>query len=202
MFEGEKITIGMVATLLYNLSKNDFTKNNSEAIKWAINLGIINDAKENKVEPDQYVKREELAIIIFRFIEKMNINIPAVLMLYPPYDDDENISEYAKVAVEQMRYTRLMLGNEENKFKPKADVTKSEAEDIFAKLAKALEKQRESIRESKSEYKRECKRESKKESKRECERESKKESKRECERDNKKESIRLNKKENKKNKRR
>lgn len=89
---------------------------------------------KNEIEKEEKLTREEFATIIFKYIEKYNINIPAVLMLYPPYDDEAQISDDAKIAVDQMRYTGLMQAKKENMFKPKSKVTKKELAAVFKKL--------------------------------------------------------------------
>lgn len=80
------------------------------------------------------ITREELALCLSKYIEENNINIPAVLVLFPPYDDEECISEDARIAVNQMRNTGLMQSKRDNLFEPKAKVTIEELFGVFKKF--------------------------------------------------------------------
>ncbi len=86
------------------------------------------------------ITREELALSLSKYIEENNINIPAVLMLYPPYDDEDEISKEAIFAVNQMRNTGLMKSKIDNKFKPKEKMTINELIDVIRKLIKIVSK--------------------------------------------------------------
>lgn len=99
-------------------------------------MGIDNLEVETKEKNDKElnITREELALAITEYIEENNINIPALLILYPPYADEALISEDAIFAVNQMRNTGIMQGRHENYFEPQAKITIDELFEILRRL--------------------------------------------------------------------
>ena len=139
------VTRGMMVTLLYRLSGatttkvatfDDVNKNAyySNAIAWAAEMGIVNGVGDNKFAPDTAITREQLATMMFRYMEKMEIDIPALLIEYPAYDDAEEISAYAVTSVKIMRNTGLMQGKLDNRFDPKGTALRSEVATLLMRF--------------------------------------------------------------------
>lgn len=141
----DAMTRGMLVTVLYRVvgaeevgtsTFEDVDKDEyyAAAIAWAEKLGIVNGIGDNKFAPDRSITREELALIMSRYMEKMNIEIPEISDEIKTYDDEEEISEYALDAVKQMRKIGLMQGKLENKFDPKGEALRCEVATILMRF--------------------------------------------------------------------
>ena len=86
--------------------------------------GIL-DSSEKYFNPEEYITREDMAIIISNaYKKKYGFELTGEGRNF--LDDDE-ISEYAKLQVYAMRYNGIITGYEDNTFKPKGYSTRSEA---------------------------------------------------------------------------
>lgn len=143
------MTRGMMVEVLYrfagakeveNIAFDDVDKDMyyAKAIAWAAKLEIVNGVGDNKFAPDRDITREELALIMSRYIKKMNIDTSNFTNEYKKYDDEEQISEYALEAVKEMQIIGLMEGKTENKFDPKKETLRVEVATLLMRFSKIL----------------------------------------------------------------
>lgn len=102
------------------------------AVKWAKESGISNGSGDNRFLPNENITREQICTMLVRYVEfietKLNeFNDGAV------FDDDGDISSWAKDAVYLCKSADLVNGKGENKFDPKASATRAEAAAIFTR---------------------------------------------------------------------
>lgn len=141
------MTRGMMVEVLYrladvkdveNITFDDVDKDMyyANAIAWAAKLGIVNGVGDNKFAPDREITREELALMVLRYIKKMNIDTSKVTKEYEKYDDEEQVSDYALEAVKEMQILGLMEGKTENKFAPKQEALRVEVATMLMRFSK------------------------------------------------------------------
>lgn len=106
----DKITRGMVVTILYRLENSPMVTYNkkfkdvgndlwySDAIKWAAKNNIVSGYKNGKFGPDDYITREDLAIILHNYARYNALELSDNANL-SKYSDNKKVDSYAKKAV-------------------------------------------------------------------------------------------------------
>ena len=131
---------GMIVTILYrqagspdvNDLPNPFTdvpKNKwyTDAVKWAYANNIVNGTSPTTYAPDNAIKRQDLAAILYRCSNKiLKCDLPAK-KTYPGFADDALISDYAKPAVKAFYEAGIINGKSADAFDPKGTATRAEA---------------------------------------------------------------------------
>ena len=108
---------------------NPFTDTDSQATYSLYNLDIIKGKSETIFAPDDFITREEAAVIFSRLLN-YNSNLKAQSSkknLVRDYDDYEEISSWAEDAVNRMTNLGIMEGYGEKVFSPKGIYTIEEA---------------------------------------------------------------------------
>jgi len=99
----------------------------------AKNFGIVNGVSDTKFGIGTNITRQDMAVMLSRVIEKLEIDVSGTQ--FDKFADNENISEYAKDAVQFMKSIGLIEGYN-NEFRPKDNLTRAEAATIIAKFIK------------------------------------------------------------------
>lgn len=108
----------------------------AKPIAWAYKKGIVGGVGNEMFAPDKEITREELAVMMYNYMQKTGINLPTMLAEFPAFDDADEISPWAENAVRVMRATGLMNGKTGNKFDPKGKATRAEVATILMNLSK------------------------------------------------------------------
>ncbi len=105
---------------------DNFTDTDNEKILQLCALGIINGVGNNKFSPDTYITREESATILERIMNKTMDNM-SMTTDYIIFDDDNEISDWARNSIQVMAHFGIMQGVGDNKFAPKETYTTEQA---------------------------------------------------------------------------
>ncbi|MBS6833583.1 MAG: S-layer homology domain-containing protein, partial [Clostridiales bacterium] len=101
-----------------------------EYIECAYNSGIISGYSDTEFGIGDSVSREDLAVMILRGIDicdyKLNNTSENIKL-----SDAEEISDYAKEAVEKLRAAGIINGDENGNFNPKQSATRAETAKIL-----------------------------------------------------------------------
>jgi len=100
-------------------------------IATAFNLGLITGVDASNFEPTGSITRENLAVILYR---TYNYAGKKVVAENASYTDSENISSYAKDAVNAMAKLGIMEGMGDGTFSPKTVVTRAQAAKVIYSL--------------------------------------------------------------------
>lgn len=130
----ETINREFFCELLYNVLNNlgytngingvsSFEDINSENIDILVSMGIIRGKGESIFAPEDNITREEIATIINRSMEYINITPESTDFIY---EDDADISEWAKDSVYKLAGSEIMEGDETH-FDPQANCSKEQA---------------------------------------------------------------------------
>ena len=145
------MTRGMVVTVLGRLAGIDVTHYGGTSfddvnttqyyapyVKWASEKGIVSGTGDNKFAPNTNISRQDLAVILYRYTGIMGIALPETTAAIT-FNDDANISSYAKEAVSAIQKAGIINGKPDNLFDPKGNATRAEVAAIlhrFAEVAK------------------------------------------------------------------
>ena len=150
-FEGElPITRAMVATVLKRLSKDQTINNVSnfkdvkdtdwfaEAVKWAQSQGLIKGYEDGTFKANNLVTRQELAVIIERFLKIHGITMEEIKEL--SYKDLDTLPAWSKDAIIAMAKIGLVEGQTEEMYNPASEFTREELAVMLEKIIIWVEK--------------------------------------------------------------
>ena len=116
----------------------------TNAIKWAAENGIVTGLGNSKFAPNAAITRQDLAIILIRYMNFMEINLP-VTQQFIFFADEDDISGYAKDAVQTLFKLSIITGvsvndNSQTVIAPKSNATRAQVSAILHRFMEAVEK--------------------------------------------------------------
>lgn len=152
---GKSITreeFAIVALYLYNAASdmeipemsidNPFTDCNNPLVVTAYGLGLVKGVSDDKFDPDSFVTREQICVMIVRIAQQLYPELSQVGAFLPAIDsfnDAELVSDWAEESVRMMAFANIIKGTDEGKINPLGNCTVQEAL-IIAKRALELNK--------------------------------------------------------------
>ena len=146
-FGGElNTTRGQIVTILWRLTgepratrRNPFTDVSSrqyyyDAISWAYDAGVVDGFDARTFKPDQNVTREQLAAILYRYAEYMNLSTSGSAYL-SKYRDADKIANWAYDAMAWANYRGLINGTSATRIDPKGYATRAQIAAILHRFA-------------------------------------------------------------------
>lgn len=138
-----EMTRGMFVTVLGRLSNerstffekfNDVNKDAYYAnyVTWAEKNGIVKGYDDGSFRPDQNINREEMAAMIYRYIEYKDIAINDKPMI--SFSDINEISDWATTSVERLQRAEIINGKRDNKYMPFDFTTRAEVATVLDRL--------------------------------------------------------------------
>ena len=106
-------------------------------VSWAESLGIVTGTGETTFAPDANVTREQLAVILTAYAEKMGYTIPQTLAA-SAFADQVQISGWAKDAVTAMQRAGILYGKANNQFDPKGTATRAEIATVLRRFVEII----------------------------------------------------------------
>ena len=144
----EKLTRAVLVESLYRLDGKPFSNLISfedvaadskfaDAVSWAKQNGIVNGVSKTIFAPEDNITREQIATIIYRFAvfkgyavaEYENTDISS-------YNDANNISDYAKTAMQYAIGANLIKGKTAQMLHPKDNITRAEISAVLERFVK------------------------------------------------------------------
>ena len=132
------ITRGMVVTVLGRLAGIDIKDYSGASfddvntaqyyapyIKWAAETGIVKGVGNNNFMPDANISRQDLAVILSNYVDKMGIEMRQT-MQNVVFVDSAEIADYATNAVSDMVRAGIINGRPGNIFDAKGEATRAE----------------------------------------------------------------------------
>lgn len=146
-FGGElNTTRGQIVTILWRLTgepratkRNPFNDVSSsqyyyDAISWAYDAGVVDGFDAHTFKPDQNVTREQLAAILYRYAEYMNLSTSGSAYL-AKYRDADKIANWAYDAMAWANYHGLINGTSATRIDPKGYATRAQIAAILHRFA-------------------------------------------------------------------
>ena len=101
-----------------------------------VDAGLINGITDDTFGVGSEIKRQDMAVMIVRILNAKNIPVTQTSEVF---DDDNNISDYAKDAVYKVRDAGIINGYSNNQFSPATSLTRAEAATVIIKLLNILQ---------------------------------------------------------------
>jgi len=143
------LTRGMIVNILYRMagspdvsdldnpfddvSEDDWFYN---AVIWAVANGIIKGFPDDTFRPDEDISRQDIAVVLDRYADFAGLEL-SESRDYEEFNDDADISDYARKAIERFFKAEIIHGKPGNKFDPKGFLTRAEAAAMFTRLLEA-----------------------------------------------------------------
>ena len=137
------ITRGEFVTILGRMLKIDTSKYSSQRfndvnsstyyspyVTWANEVGIVSGVGGGNFAPDKALTREEMAVMMVKFLKISGKNISAKGNDVS-FKDEKNIESWAKDAVVEMAKFGLVNGMEDGSFSPKTEFTRAQVAQVL-----------------------------------------------------------------------
>ncbi len=144
------MTRGMLVTVLYRLSEE---KNQSacpfedvaedayyaDAVAWAFSKGIVKGKDDKHFDPEGYVTREQIAVMLCNYAAKQDKDVSvrgdgAV----QAFKDYSSVSGYAESAVSWAYENSIIKGDGKGNFRPKDSATRAEVASLMTNLLRNI----------------------------------------------------------------
>jgi len=97
----------------------------NDAVVWAAASGIVSGRSATIFDPNANITRQELAVILMRYADYINVSFPTVTT-YRNFADQNSIGTFARDAVRSAVEAGIITGREGNIFAPLANSTRAE----------------------------------------------------------------------------
>ena len=101
-------------------------------VAWAAENGIVSGTTDTTFEPDRAITRQEMATLLSRYAEFAKIELTEGDTV--TFTDSDEISDYAKAAVEAMASAGLIQGMGDGTFAPRQTATRAEVATLLARF--------------------------------------------------------------------
>lgn len=108
-----------------------------EFISVAVTNGLVNGVSDKAFEPEEYIKRQDIAVILSRLDGDMQSETKDVEIT-----DLNTVSDYAKSSVEKLINRGILNGYEDRTFRPHNNVTRAEAAVVIDRAMSAIKYER------------------------------------------------------------
>ena len=105
----------------------------SAEIAWAAANGIIHGLGGNEFGPYNPVTREQMAVMIYRYVYGRGIQLP-IRHTPTAFVDSASISDWAAEAVVAMQMAGIIQGDAQGRFNPQQSATRAQVAAIFSRL--------------------------------------------------------------------
>ncbi len=107
----------------------------TDAVAWASENGIAEGYRNGAFGVNDRITREQMAMMIYRFMEKYRAAHTGGSMNAPGYTDASQISDWAQDGVGYTHATGLMTGKNGNLFDPQGKATRAEVAVILERIS-------------------------------------------------------------------
>ncbi len=107
-------------------------------VRWAKLNGITTGITDSLFGTGNAITREELATMISRYVDFKKISLKVVEDAVEAFSDADEVSEWARDAVELMRKSGILRGDENGNVRPQDVITRAEAAVMLVRADSAL----------------------------------------------------------------
>ncbi|MBQ7499632.1 MAG: S-layer homology domain-containing protein [Clostridia bacterium] len=140
-----------ILSCIAGIDKNDYTGEAftdvvpgrdwyAPAVKWATENEIIAGVGNGEFMPELKITRQELCVMTIKYIEKVEKLYTPIYKEYDEFEDDGDISKYARESVKLMRQCDMIAGTVDGTFEPLGSATRAEASVILFRMCEMIEK--------------------------------------------------------------
>lgn len=110
----------------------------SQAVAWAVDLGVTHGVGNSRFGPSQAITREEMATMLTNYLRARGFTLPIVVENPAPFADRDRIRPWAQAAMALMQQNGILGGRPGNLADPSSLATRAECAAIFQRLIRAL----------------------------------------------------------------
>jgi hypothetical protein len=110
----------------------------TDAVKWAYHNGIVSGYGNGKFGPEDNITREQLMVMLLNY-QLFSVKIPMDILMDKEWSDWNEISDWAKNAVNRLTMQGLISGKPGNLFDPKGQATRAEFAAMLRRYLEAVE---------------------------------------------------------------
>jgi hypothetical protein len=115
----------------------DSTTYYANAVKWAYSNGIVNGYGDS-YGPNDNISKQDLTVILNNYAEHAGLTLPEARE-YTGFDDEADIENYAKDAIEKFFKSGIINGKGANEFGATGEATRAEVAVMLMKMIEAGE---------------------------------------------------------------
>ena len=120
-----KMVVNMLPKDLEATREAAFTDTDSEAVKYAYSVGVVNGVSDEKFDPERTATRQEIAAMLFRAYKLLAPE--AALTAESTAPDRASVSDWAIESVDFMNEQQIMKGDGNGNLNPLANTTREQA---------------------------------------------------------------------------
>ena len=102
-------------------------------VAWAAETGVVQGVGGDRFAPDDPITREQLCTMLVRYLDSDGIELPE-LTNPAAFTDEDEVSDWAKEAVERFRQLGIVEGSDTGAFLPKNNASRAEVAAVFQRL--------------------------------------------------------------------
>ncbi|MCI5927450.1 MAG: S-layer homology domain-containing protein [Pseudoflavonifractor capillosus] len=102
-------------------------------VAWAAENGVVQGVGGDRFAPDDPITREQLCTMLVRYLDSDGIELPQ-LTNPAAFTDEDQVSDWAKDAVERFRQLGIVEGSDTGAFLPKNNASRAEVAAVFQRL--------------------------------------------------------------------
>ena len=140
-----KMTRAMLVTVLYRMAApekavainrfSDVPEGEwyTDAVLWAAKNNLVSGVGENQFAPEAEITREQMALMIYRYVKKCGVDVSGVANL-DKFTDLNEVSDWALDAMKWANSVDLINGTSDTMLSPKQTATRAQVATIFMRL--------------------------------------------------------------------
>ena len=110
----------------------------ADYVAWGVENDMVKGLPNNKFAPNQAVSRQEMAVFIDRFISYINTSLSDNSKI-DTFADADKVADYAKEAVETMRKSGIITGDQNGNFNPTNNASRAEVATVITRILPLLD---------------------------------------------------------------
>lgn len=143
------LTRAMFVTILYRAEGEPSVENNkvfpdvkeneyyTDAVAWAAQNNIVRGYEDGTFRPDNNISRQEMAVILQRMCEARGLILGIDNILELGYSDKTDVATWSLYGVWYCNTMKLMIGDDNNCFRPEDDMIRAEAAAVVRRFLMA-----------------------------------------------------------------
>ncbi|ENZ39384.1 hypothetical protein HMPREF1085_05393 [Enterocloster bolteae 90A9] len=106
-------------------------------VNWAAQTGIVNGTTDTTFSPDSRITREQMAVMMANYADKLGYELPATLEAVT-FVDNASISSWSAEAVKAMQQAGILAGKDGNRFDPQGTATRAEVATVLHRFVEIV----------------------------------------------------------------
>lgn len=110
----------------------------AESVAWAGGSGIVSGIGENIFEPDTSITREQLAVILYQYLQRIGMELENNPVDFNNFADSNTVASWSYDAMQYCVNVGLISGKDHNMLDPQGLLTRAEAASVLSRLIQQI----------------------------------------------------------------